>query len=822
MLYSSSDIAQIVGGQLFGRKDLKISHVLTDSRLISFPEESLFIALVTEKNDGHRYIEDLYKNNVKCFLVSKSTENFSHLKDATFIVVEDTLLALQKWAKHHRESFQIPVIGITGSNGKTIVKEWLYQLLNEDYKITRSPRSYNSQIGVSLSVLQLDTNSNLGIFEAGISKMNEMQRLQSIIQPTIGIFTNLGEAHQENFSSAKIKGTEKAKLFQNADLIIYNKEHKLLDICVQQTAKHSKFLSFGENCDADIRIVEKKIEGSKTTITYEYSAKRSSFSIPFVDSASIENALHCLAVLLYLKISREEIAKRMMQLESVAMRLEVKDGENGCLVVNDSYNSDYNSLSIALDFLSQQASNKQIKKTLFLSDILQTGMESHALYEMVAKLVKEKSIDRMIGIGKEISGYADLFQVAEKHFFLTTESFIQDFDTFVFSDEAILLKGARSYHFEEISDKLAKVVHETTLEVDLAALVNNFNYFRSFLKPTTKLMSMVKANAYGSGDVEVAKTLQNAGCDYLAVAVADEGAILRREGIHLPIEVMNPEPNSFPKIFENQLEPEIYSFALLEKMMKEAEKMGISDYPIHVKIDTGMHRLGFELKDLDRLIEILKGQNYVKVRSVFSHLVGSDDAKFDDFTKQQIAIFTEAKNKITAAFSHKIIVHILNSAGIERFSDYQFDMVRLGIGHYGMSATQPNVLEEVCTLKTKILQLRRVPKEDTIGYSRKGTLTRDSLIGAIPIGYADGLNRKLGNRAWKVLVNGVYAPIVGNVCMDVCMIDLTDVPNVKEGDTVTIFGKGNPIQNMADLLGTISYEIMSTVSKRVKRVYFRE
>ena len=449
-------------------------------------------------------------------------------------------------------------------------------------------------------------------------------------------------------------------------------------------------------------------------------------------------------------------------------------------------------------------------------------MESHALYEMVAKLVKEKGVDRFIGIGTEISEYADLFQVPEKHFFLSTELFLQAFDTILFNKEGILLKGARSFHFEEISDKLAKVVHETTLEVDLAALVNNFNYFRSYLKPTTKLMSMVKANAYGSGDVEVAKTLQNAGCDYLAVAVADEGAILRREGIHLPIEVMNPEPNSFPKIFEYHLEPEIYSFSLLEKIMKEAEKMGVSDYPIHVKIDTGMHRLGFELKDLDRLIEILKGQNYVKVRSVFSHLVGSDDAKFDDFTRQQIAIFTEAKDKITAAFSHKIIVHILNSAGIERFSEYQFDMVRLGIGHYGMSAVQPNVLEEVCTLKTKILQLRMVSKNDTIGYSRKGTLTRDSLIGAIPIGYADGLNRKLGNRAWKVLVNGVYAPIVGNICMDVCMIDLTDVPNVKEGDEVIIFGKGNPIQNMADLLGTISYEILSTVSKRVKRVYFRE
>ena len=400
--------------------------------------------------------------------------------------------------------------------------------------------------------------------------------------------------------------------------------------------------------------------------------------------------------------------------------------------------------------------------------------------------------------------------------------FLQEIGKYTFSNELILLKGARQFHFEKISDKLSCVVHETTLEVDLSALNNNFRYFRSFLRPETKLMSMVKANAYGSGDIEVAKALQNFGCDYFAVAVADEGAILRNEGITLPIEVMNPEANSFPKIFEYHLEPEIYSFALLEKIMKEAEDFGISDYPIHLKIDTGMHRLGFEEKDIDKLISILKNQNFVKIRSVFSHLVGSDSPDFDDFTRQQIALFTKIKNKITEAFPHKILVHILNSAGIERFSDYQFDMVRLGIGHYGMSATPNSHLEEVCTLKTKILQIRNVSKEDTVGYSRKGTLTRDSVIGALPIGYADGLNRKLGNRAWSVLVNGVKAPIVGNVCMDVCMVDLTDVPSVKEGDTVVIFGKGNSIQQMAEVLGTISYEILSTISKRVKRIYFKD
>lgn len=821
MLYSSSDIAKIVGGKLIGCKDLKISHVLTDSRLISFPEESIFAAIVTEKNDGHRYIEDLYKNNVKSFLVSQDPSSFPHWEDASFIVVDNTLEALQKWAKHHRKQFNIPVIGITGSNGKTIVKEWLYQLLCHDYKITRSPRSFNSQIGVPLSVLHIEKETELGIFEAGISKPNEMEKLESIIQPTIGIFTNLGDAHQENFPSEKIKGAEKAKLMKSASLVIYNKDNKLVDICVQQNC-HSTLMTYGRTSNSDVFVTNVDFKSPYTNITYVYNGEKNNIAIPFTDQASIENAIICLSVLLHFKLSPNEINRRMMELEPVAMRLEVRDGENNCKIVDDTYNSDKNSLAIALDFLSQQATPNQPKKTLILSDILQTGINPDVLYQSLADLIREKGISRFIGIGTQLSQYSSLINVPEKFFYPTTEHFLHEFEGFTFRNEAILIKGARHFHFEEISDKLATVVHETTLEVDLTALVNNFNYFRSFLKPNTKLMSMVKANAYGSGDVEVAKTLQNCGCDYLAVAVADEGATLRKEGITLPIEVMNPEPNSFPKIFDNQLEPEIYSFDLLERIMKEAEKLSITDYPIHLKIDTGMHRLGFEEKDIDRLLEVLKNQKFVKVRSVFSHLVGSDSEYFDDFTHKQIELFTRIKDKITSAFSHKIIVHILNSAGIERFNEYQFDMVRLGIGHYGMSALPNNPLEEVCSLKTKILQIRNVKECDTVGYSRKGTLTRDSLIGAIPIGYADGLNRKLGNRAWCVLVNGVLAPIVGNVCMDVCMIDLTDVPNVKVGDSVTIFGKGNSIQKMADQLGTISYEILSTVSRRVKRIYFRE
>ena len=819
-MYTTKQIAEMAGGELRGNSNIEISRLLTDSRALSFPEDTLFIAIKSNRNDGHNYIPILYKNNVRNFMVSNFTNEMGAMTDANFIVVDDTLHALQKLTANHRNRFNVPVIGITGSNGKTIVKEWLNQLLQENFKITRSPRSYNSQIGVPFSVWEMNEDTQLGIFEAGISQMGEMEKLTPIINPTIGIFTNLGDAHQENFSSLKMKCAEKLKLFVNCKTLIYHKDNKLVDITVVQSKTKAKLFTFGEGADNDINVTSIEKVDRKSTINYIYNGKKYSFVIPFTDSASIENSLQCLSTMIVLGISMEKIKERMAMLDSVAMRLEVKAGQNGCLLINDSYNSDIDSLSIALDFLTQQATAKKMKKTLILSDIMQSGKDPEALYQNVVKLITGKGIDRFIGIGRDLSRFNDIFNdIAEKEFFETTENFLQHTNNVCdFVNEAILLKGSRRFHFEEIADRLASVVHETVLEVDLGALLNNFNYFRSFLKPGTKIMSMVKANAYGSGDVEVALTLQHNGCDYLAVAVADEGAVLRHEGIHIPIVVMNPEPNSFQKIFEYNLEPEVYSFALLERMIKEASLLGIKNYPIHVKIDTGMHRLGFEEKDIDKLIERLKSQDSVKIRSVFSHLVGSDDAKFDSFTEQQIQIFSRVREKLNAAFPHKIIAHILNSAGIERFSQYQFDMVRLGIGHYGMSAIDNRRLEEVCTLKTNILQIRHVPATDTIGYSRKGVLKRDSVIGAIPIGYADGLNRKLGNGTGKVLVNGKFAPIIGNICMDVCMIDLTDI-DAKEGDQVTIFGKGHPIQDLAETLGTISYEILAGISIRVKRVY---
>ncbi len=811
----------MAGGVLHGNCNIAINRLLIDSRALSFPEDTLFVAIVSNRNDGHKYIPALYRKNVRNFLVSKLLPDFKELPEANFIVVKDTLKALQELAAGHRKIHAVPVIGITGSNGKTVVKEWLYQLLHPDFTITRSPRSYNSQIGVPLSVWEMNEKTELGIFEAGISQLGEMEQITPVIAPTIGIFTNLGEAHQENFSSLKIKCLEKLKLFEHAGTLIYNKDDKLVDICVMQARTTAKFLSFGTHADADIRILSLQKKKNKTIISYLFKDKEDTYTIPFTDNASVENSLQCLVLLLHLNIPGKTIQKRMAVLEPVAMRLEVKEGQNGCLLINDSYNSDINSLSIALDFLNQQANVKQMKKTLILSDIMQSGQAHAVLYQLVAELLFNKKIEKFVGIGHGISAYKAFFPLKNKSFYPDTETFLQQLNPDDFKEEAILLKGSRDFRFEKISDQMALAVHETVLEVDLNALVNNFNYFRSFLQPGTKTICMVKANAYGSGDIEVARTLQHNGCDYLAVAVTDEGAVLRREGIDIPIVVMNPETSSFHKILEHNLEPEIYSFRLLEQMISEAGRQGINEYPVHIKIDTGMHRLGFEPAEIDRLIERLKSQKNVMIRSVFSHLSGTDEAKYDAFTEEQIKKFKGVKEKIDNAFPHRIIYHILNSAGTERFSQYQFDMVRLGIGLYGISAVNSPKVEEVCTLKTNILQIKHVPATETVGYSRKGTLKRDSVIGILPIGYADGYNRKLGNGEGKILINGQLVPTIGNICMDLCMIDLTGI-EVQEGDTVTVFGKGHSFKNLAAQLNTIPYEILSNVSRRVKRVYFKE
>lgn len=800
--------------------DIEINWLLTDSRTLSFPAESLFFAIKTKRNDGHRYVSELYRQHQFYFVVSEMLPEFESLTNAVFLVVDNTLDALQKLVARHRAAFNTPVIGITGSNGKTVIKEWLYQLLHTDYVIVRSPRSYNSQIGVSLSVWMMNNATQLGIFEAGISLPGEMEKLEPIIRPNIGVFTNLGDAHQENFHSLKQKCEEKLKLFKGSGVLVYNSDNKLIDISIAQSEFKGKLLSWGTNPKAVLRILSIK-KSQKTKVEFTYNNSAFSVEIPFSDDASIENSIHCVAVMLYLGIDSKEIARRILLLETVAMRLEVKDGVRNCVIINDSYNSDLNSLSIALDFMNQQASGNDLTRTLILSDILQSGQSQEELYSIVAELVKNKNVQKLIGIGSEISRQSEKFISIDSVFYDDTESFLKSGNIHDFRNEIILLKGSRKFRFEHISSKLEKIAHETILEVNLNALIENFNYFRSKLRPDTKIMSMVKAFAYGSGAIEVARTLQHHRCDSLAVAVADEGAELRREGIRIPIVVMNPEKGSFGLIFDNNLEPEIYNFRILDSFIDAAEKLGIYDYPIHIKIDSGMHRLGFEASDIERLIQRLQQQQQVKIRSVFTHLAGADEARFDSFTRQQIDTFSKCADRMCEVFQHKILRHVLNSSGIERFPEYQFDMVRLGIGHYGISALPEVNLQQVCALKTIILQIKNVKAGDTVGYSRKGIVSRDMRIAVLPIGYADGFDRKLGNGNGEVFVNGSRVKVVGNVCMDLIMVDISSI-DAKEGDVVEIFGDNIHISEVAEKLNTISYEVLTSVSRRVKRVYFQE
>lgn len=829
MSYPIEVIAERIGARRIGATQATISWLLTDSRSLSFPEETLFFALPTKRSDGARYIADLYARGVRNFVIS--TESYERMESAelnrllhaNFLVVAQPLKALQKLAELHRDQFNIPVIGITGSNGKTVVKEWLHQLLSPEKVIVRSPRSYNSQIGVALSIWQMNEQSELGIFEAGISEMGEMRALQNIIKPTIGILTNIGGAHQENFFSLQEKFMEKFSLFKNCDVVIYNGDDDFISNCVAKSMLASREIAWSrKDMERPLYISSIKKKEECTMISYRYLDMDNTFTLPFIDDASIENSLNCLAACVYLMLPAEKITERMAKLEPVAMRLEVKEGKNGCVLINDSYNSDLASLDIALDFLYRRslAKGKGLKRTLILSDILETGQTSPMLYRTVSQLVNSRSVERIIGVGQEISACGARFDI-EKAFYPDTAALLRAISKgeLRLEDEIILIKGARRFGFDALTEELEKKVHETILEVNLGAMIANLNHYRNLLKPETKMACMVKASAYGAGSYEIAKTLQEHRVDYLAVAVADEGFELRKAGITASILIMNPEMTAFKTMFDHKLEPEVYSFHLLEALIKEAEKEGIANFPIHVKLDTGMHRFGFAPEDIPQLIERLKGQNAVIPRSVFSHLAGSDAPQFDAFTRQQIVAFERASEELQQAFSHKILRHICNSAGIERFPGAQFDMVRLGIGLYGVNPIDNSIIHNVSTLKTTILQIRDVPKEDTVGYSRKGHLTRDSRIAALPIGYADGLNRHLGNGRAYCLVNGHPAPYIGNICMDVCMIDVTGI-DCKEGDTVEIFGDHLPITKLSDALDTIPYEVLTGISTRVKRVYY--
>lgn len=820
-----SKVASLVKGELLLHNNNKkiISQLLTDSRKVVNADVSLFFAIKGRQNNGHEYITELAHAGVSNFVISDRTIADQN-KNLNFIVVEDPLVAMQELTKWHRRQFKIPVIGITGSNGKTIVKEWLYQLLREDHHIVRSPKSYNSQVGVPLSIWQIEAENDLGIFEAGISQPGEMQRLEEIIFPTIGIITNIGQAHAENFESMQQKVDEKLLLFKNCNNIIYCKDYSLIHESVLQQFPKTAVFTWSRKTKADLQIGRVSKGEHETEIQGIYKNNFNSIRIPFTDEASIENAIHCWALMLFMDCKNEIITQRMELLTPVAMRLEMKDGVNNCSIINDSYNSDIGSLTIALDFINQQ--KQHAKRTVILSDILQSGKNEELLYQEVQALLLQKNIQQLIGIGPALSRQQHLFTM-EKKFYKDTDELLNDFNYGWFNDETILIKGARTFGFERISKALQQKAHETILEINLNAVVHNLNLFRSRLKPETKLMVMVKAFSYGAGSFEIANTLQFHRVDYLAVAYADEGVELRKAGISLPIMVMNPEEQSFDAMIRYKLEPEIYSFRLLnhftDVLKHRSKELNIERIPIHIELETGMQRLGFTEEELNELVIRIKNNKYIKVASVFSHLVASDESVHDDFTKEQIKLFDKMSSQLCAHFNYPVIRHIINSAGVLRFPDAQFDMARLGIGLHGVAATanEQRQLEMVSTLKTTVSQIRQIKAGQTIGYNRKGVAKQDMTIATVGIGYADGLNRKLGNGVGKMLVMGQFAPIVGSICMDMTMIDISGIP-AREGTEVIVFGQDYSILEIAKQLDTIPYEVLTGISERVKRVYFQE
>lgn len=790
-----------------------IDNISIDSRSLQNNEKTLFFALVGPNNDAHIYISPLIEKGVQNFVVTHIPEGL--LVKANFFVVENTLNALQQLAAHHRNFFKFPIIGLTGSNGKTIVKEWLNFLLSPDFNIIRSPKSYNSQVGVPLSVISINDKHNLGIFEAGISKMNEMEKLEVIIKPTIGIITNIGSAHDEGFSNIEEKIREKLKLFQHSKLIIYQK-NKVVDALIGSKSKTFSW-SFDDKT-ADVFVTRKTID-DKTIVQIRYAKTEFEIEIPFQDEASVENAVTCLMVLLSFKYNKKTIQNRIQWLYPVEMRLKVKNGINNTTLIDDSYSSDFQSLKIALDFLESQRQYKN--KTLILSDIFQSGLSNEELYSKVSQLITSNKINRVIGIGETISIFKNKFSNCIT--FKNTTDFFLNLNNLNFNNETILIKGARHFQFEEIVAALEEKTHETVLEINLNAISHNLNFYKSKLKPTTKMMVMVKAFGYGSGGFEIAKLLEHHKVDYLGVAFADEGISLKNAGIALPIMVLNPETTSFSSIIQFKLEPEIYSLKGLIAFLKIAEKRKLKHFPIHIKLDTGMHRLGFEEGNMDELIAILKDNKFVTVKSILSHMATSDDLKHQDFANSQITLFEKLSAKLMTELQIKPIRHILNTSGISNFTEAQYDMVRLGIGLYGVSndVEEQKELENVGTLKSIISQIRNIQVGESVGYGRRFIADKPTKIATIPIGYADGISRHWGNGIGFVTINNQKATIVGSICMDMLMVNITEI-NCKEGDSVTIFGESPTVSYMANQLKTIPYEILTSISQRVKRVFYRE
>ncbi|WP_159517790.1 bifunctional UDP-N-acetylmuramoyl-tripeptide:D-alanyl-D-alanine ligase/alanine racemase [Sunxiuqinia indica] len=824
--YSINKLADIIGGSLQTavNGDAKpISNISIDSRTIVDPDSCLFFALKGERHDGHRYIEGLYKKGVRNFVVSQLPTQPNQSEHANLIVVKNTLTALQQLAAHVRNEFDFPVLAITGSNGKTIVKEWLFDLLQSQFRIVRSPKSYNSQVGVPLSLWNMNRDADLGIIEAGISKPAEMIKLADLIHPEFGIITTIGDAHQENFKTLEEKLTEKLKLFEGAELLVYRKDSALIDQVINNKFKneHTKLFSWSTGeLKADLLIrIEKSLQ--KSTLYFSWLEKSYETEIPFTDDASLENVCHCLAFIAAKGWLKERLLSQLSSLQPVAMRLELKQGINDCLLVNDYYNSDINSLEIALQFLNQQTSSSRQQKTVILSDIRQSGFPARQLYAEVSRLLKLNKVNRLIGIGQNIAEHGTVFEMTTE-FYPSTLDFVQNWKSHNFKDEAILIKGAREFRFEEIALLLQKKYHQTQLEVNLNSLVENLNIFKEKVKPQTKIMAMVKAFSYGSGTVEIARALEFQKIDYLAVAVADEGIELRQAGIETPIVVMNPEGHSFEAMIEYRLEPNVYSAELFRQFNAVAKSSAVSYYPIHIKIETGMNRLGFsEVNELKHISQQINHEEVLRIQSVFTHLAGSDEAQHDEYTRKQYQQFIEISDIVVSFQKNKVIRHILNSAGIERFPEFQLDMVRLGIGLYGVAATSNTPVRPIARWTSVISQIKTVNVGDTIGYGRKGKADKAMTIAIVPVGYADGFLRHFSNGVGKMWINGTKAPVIGNVCMDMTMIDVSEA-NAQVGDSVELMGEHIHLTDLAEWAETIPYEILTGISQRVKRVYSQE
>ena len=819
--YTIHTIASVMNAKFLQQVDeqLSVEYLCIDSRRIIHAGHSLFFALHSQKRDGHLYLKQAYEKGIRNFVVSKPIDQ-TVLSDANILLVPDTLTALHDLTAYHRSMFSIPVIGITGSNGKTIVKEWLYHLLSDAYNIVRSPKSYNSQIGVPLSVWQMHKEHTLAIFEAGISQKREMQHLQKIIQPTIGVFTNLGNAHEEGFATTAEKFTEKAILFQQATTIIYAPEHTT---GFEFDVSSKTIISCGGTAADTLQIVHIQKQTSSTKLSLKWKSNSFQVSIPFTDDASIHNVVTCVGVCLYLNMSIELLQNKLLQLKPVSLRLEIKKGLHQCTLINDSYSADLSSFEIALNLLMQQ--NQHVHKTIILSDFSVSENQETETYKAIAREIISKQIQKVVLVGVIAKNYLQNYlpSTVQLISFTSLEELILQLPTLNFYNEAILIKGARSFGLERMMPLLEQQVHQTVLEINLSTVAKNLKTIQKQLHNHVKTMGMVKAFSYGSGSYEIANLLQYHGTDYLAVAFTDEGVALRKAGITLPIMVMNVETVSFDLLTENNLEPELFSFAILNAFKSYLENEGITNYPVHIKIDTGMHRLGFENHELPKLCEQIKLGNCFSIQSVFSHLTSSEDEAEDDFTILQAKLFDEACNFIEQQTGEVFLKHMNNTSGILRHSNLQYDMVRLGIGIYGISSTpSAHLLEEALTLKTTIAQIKHLQPGDTVGYNRAGKITKPSIIATVRIGYADGYPRSLSNGKGYMLVNGKPALTIGKVCMDMTMLDVTEIANVKEGDEVLVFGKELSMHQIAKWAATIPYEIMTGISARVKRMYFEE